>query len=277
MSLRSDVWQLWAKTPGGRGREAGAEELGARMWLALPQHLRDASDVGERLVAEWLPRQLRERLARICGGDEQATHLVGFLCGVHDIGKAEWAFQSQLEKSPEYGWLWEQVRSLPCCPESPGLVPDPRPQHAEVSDLILRGYLERQFPAADRAAIRSLTVTAGCHHGRLGELGPSVGPHGGRSHVLWLWLERHGPAWAQLWEQMIDDIMERTGARAVLEKVLDAGGLGIADQMMLCGLVTMADWIASNQEFFPLNESGRHSSDLSRADDALTRLNLTRA
>ncbi|MFL0503359.1 CRISPR-associated helicase Cas3' [Kocuria rhizophila] len=278
MPLSPDAWQLWAKTPGGRGREAGEGNLGARVWLALPQHLRDASDVGERLVGEWLPRQLRERLAQVCGGDhEQAARLVGFLCGVHDVGKAECAFQSQLEKSPEHGWLWDQVRSLRRCPAPLGSMPDPRPQHAEVSDLILRGYFERHFPQANGVAIRSLTVTAGCHHGRLGELGTSVGPGGGRAHLLWLWLERHGSAWGELWDQMIDDIAERTGARAVLQKALGAGGLGIADQLMLCGLVTMADWIASNQDLFPLSESGRHVSDHTRADEALARLDLTQA
>lgn len=276
MTLTMDAWQLWAKTPSERAR--GVEELGVRVWLALVQHLRDAADVGERLVTQWLPRQLQDRLAGICGGDlDQAARLVALLCGVHDIGKADVAFQSQIDGSPEHGWLWDQVRSLPSCPPLNGGVPEPKPQHAEVSDLILRRCFARIFPDANPAAIRSVTVTAGCHHGRLGELGPLAGPSGGRAHQLSLWLDRHGTAWSQLWDQMVNDIMDRTGAQAVLEQLFRAGGLGIADQMMLCGLVTMADWIASNQELFPLSESGRHDCDETRADRALEQLNLTRA
>ena len=85
MTLTMDAWQLWAKTPSERAR--GVEELGVRVWLALVQHLRDAADVGERLVTQWLPRQLQDRLAGICGGDlDQAARLVALLCGVHDIG-----------------------------------------------------------------------------------------------------------------------------------------------------------------------------------------------
>lgn len=276
MELSSDAWQLWAKTPSKHAREA--EELGIRAWLALPQHLRDAADVGERLVTEWLPRQLQERLAGIYGGDlEQASQLVGLLCGVHDVGKADLVFQGQLEGSSEHGWLWDQVRALPSCPRLKGGAPEPKPQHAEVSDLILRRCFARFFPEANPAATRSVAVTAGCHHGRLGELGPHTGPGGGRAHQLSLWLDSHGAAWAQLWDEMVEDIMERTGARNALDHVLLEGGLGIADQVMLCGLVTMADWIASNQELFPLSESGRHDIEASRANRALEQLNLTRA
>lgn len=278
MPLSPDAWRLWAKTPSGRVRESDQVELGARTWLALPQHLRDAADVGELLVKEWLPRQLQDRLAGICGGDlDRAARLVGLLSGVHDHGKAELHFQAQVKGSAEHGWLWDQVRSLPSCPPLKGGVPVPKPQHAEVSDLILRRCFAQIFPDANPAAIRSVTVTAGCHHGRLGELGPLTGPGGGRAHQLSLWLDRHGTAWSQLWDQMVDDIMDRTGAQTVLEQLFRAGGLGIADQMMLCGLVTMADWIASNQELFPLSENGRHDSDGTRADSALERLNLTRA
>lgn len=276
MKLSSDAWQLWAKTPSKHAREA--EELGIRAWLALPQHLRDAADVGERLVTEWLPRQLQERLAGIYGGDlEQASQLVGLLCGVHDVGKADLVFQGQLDGSSEHGWLWDQVRALPSCPRLKGGAPEPKPQHAEVSDLILRRCFARFFPEANPAATRSVAVTAGCHHGRLGELGPHTGPGGGRAHQLSLWLDSHGAAWAQLWDEMVEDIMERTGARNALDHVLLEGGLGIADQVMLCGLVTMADWIASNQELFPLSESGRHDIEASRANRALEQLNLTRA
>lgn len=278
MVLTSEAWRLWAKTYSESGREAGGENQGARLWLALPQHMRDAADVGERLVREWVPRAVQQRLAVACHGTvDEAARLVGFLAGVHDAGKADTAFASQIDGSPEHGWLWEQVRSLPSCPSDPGKAPDPRPRHAEVSDLILRRELHHRFPEVDLAAIISCSSTAGCHHGRLSDLGRTSDPRAGRARELSAWLDRHGPQWAGLWTSMLDDILERTGAAPVLEQVLAAGGLGIADQLLLCGLITAADWIASNQELFPLTESGRHPSDDSRADDALQRLRLTRA
>lgn len=148
---------------------------------------------------------------------------MALLCGVHDIGKADVAFQSQIDGSPEHGWLWDQVRSLPSCPPHRDGVPVPKPQHAEVSDLILRRCFAQIVPDANPAAIRSVTVTAGCHHGRLGELGPLTGPGGGRAHQLSLWLDRHGTAWSQLWDQMVHDIMDRTRAQTVLEQLFRAG------------------------------------------------------
>lgn len=277
MELSSEAHTLWAKTPSRYGGEAVLEEIGSRTWLSLTQHLRDAADVGALLVQDVLAPKVQQRIARACCGDlETAARFVGFLAGTHDLGKAELCFQSQIEGSPEHGWLWDQVRNLRCHPQNVGWRLDPKPRHAEVSDQILRRELARIFPHVRREAIVSLSSVAGCHHGTLSKLGDSENEFS-RGYQMDRWLNDHGGPWHGLWGELIDDILDRTGARPVVGQVLDLGGLSIQDQFLLSGVVTMADWIASNQAIFPLTESGRHYLNDSRAIEAMQRLSLTSA
>lgn len=268
MALSRAARTLWAKTP---GRESAGDTDG--LWLALAQHLRDSADVGSRLADSWLAPSIQRRLTKAVGGE--AAALVAWLAGTHDIGKAQLLFQAQIAGSPQHGWMWDQVLALPCTPDLP---PDARVEraHATHSDLILRLWLRRQFPDADLLSIASVTSVAGCHHGRPSGLSDADEPGPARAQ-LEKWLDDHGEAWQQLWFELLEDIAERTGAREVLGRVLAADGFSVEDQLLLAGLVTMADWIASNQDLFPLTRSGLHSSADSRADQALRDLGLTRA
>lgn len=278
MALTEDAWRFWAKTPSRWGADGDIDQVGTREWLSLPQHMRDSADVGGELFTTWLPEQAQAKITAVCEDDSDAARaLVAFLAGSHDLGKAERVFQAQIQGSREFSWLWDEVSAMPWCRPIPGFVPEPRPQHAEVSDAIQRRYLRNKFPHASMGAIVSVTSISGCHHGRLRPLGH--GEHGGapRLQELNRWLDRHGDRWAQLWDELLDDVLERTGAAAVLRHVLDAGGLPISQQMLLAGLVTMSDWIASNQNLFPLSEDGRHLSDASRATKGMEKLGLTRA
>ena len=277
MELSSEAHTLWAKTPSRYGGEAELDQVGANTWLSLTQHLRDSADVGVLLVKDVLAPKVQRRIARACGGDlEVGAKFVGFLAGTHDLGKAEVCFQSQVNGSPEHGWLWEQVRNLRCHPQNAGWELTPKPRHAEVSDQILRRELARIFPHASQESIISLSSVVGCHHGTLSNLGDSDSEFS-RGFQLDRWLNDHGSSWQGLWGEFIEDILDRTGASSVVGRVLDMGGLSIQDQFLLSGVVTMADWIASNQALFPLTESGRHHLNQSRAIEAMNRLKLTGA
>ncbi len=250
------------------------------LWLALPQHLRDSADVGMALAQDWLPRSISERLAnRYSLSSDEVCALLGFLAGTHDLGKAESSWQSRLEHSPTAAWLADKALSSGLFDEAQKRCdPTVKPQHSVTSDVILRRQLPLFFPGADYTAICTLTASAGCHHGVPSNLPylelqrddtdlPALNRH----------LDNHGASCARVWAALTRDILDRTGAHSALEKIIGAGGLTITDQLTIAGFVSMSDWIASNQELFPLTESGAHSSSESRAAAALDQLNLTQS
>lgn len=266
MKLSSSVRALWAKTPGN-----DRDLVDQRFWLSLVQHCRDAADVGELLFEHWLPQQLRERLDRASGG--HGRELAAWSAGIHDLGKAQILFLSQIAGSM-HAWQWERVRDLA---ETPDIAVDPLVEkpHSIHSELILRRMLAARWPESRDSVQATLTASAGAHHGK-----PSRAVAGNsesnpnRSRVEH-WLDQHGPAWHSMWDEIFDDALERTGAQPALDRVLAGPGLSPADQILLAGMVTMADWIASNQDLFALTSTGMHSSARSRAEDPLGRLNLT--
>lgn len=276
LSPTSPVHSLWAKT--FSSAEPSLAHLRELLWLSVPQHLRDSADVGMALSAFWIPESVRERLCRKNRlTHEQLASLIGFLTGTHDCGKATMTFCDQIAEVPELEWLANQTRrAMSHDGSTPFVNPAFKPTHSLASDAILRRELTRIFPEAEYTAICTLTSAAGAHHGRPSELPMHDSPLGGeRLTAVNQYLDRHGPVWAQAWSELVEDILERTQATAVLSQVLNQGGLDITDQMLLAGLVSIADWIASNQELFELTESGCHTSDQSRAGDALEQLALT--
>lgn len=268
MELSGSARTFWAKTPGN-----DRDLVEQRLWLSLLQHCRDAADVGGRLFEFWLPQQLQDRLDNASGG--HGVQLAAWSAAVHDIGKAQVLFQSQIAGSM-HAWQWEQVRDLS---ETPDIVLDPlvpRP-HSIHSELILRRLLSARWPDSRDRVQATLTASAGAHHG-MPSRAVAGSPGGNRERsVVERWLDQHGPHWQVLWDEIFDDAVERSGARAALDHVLAGSGLSAPDQLLLAGLVTMADWIASNQHLFPLTRTGMHSSSGSRADSAMNRLGLTRA
>lgn len=276
LSRTSPAWMLWAKTRGVS--DPSLDYLRQSLWLSVPQHLRDSADVGIELSRTWIPASIHKRLALKNELTAEQVHaLIGFLTGTHDSGKVETSFQTQLKHRPDVSWLADQALSaLPADARSPSVNPAFNPPHSRVSDAILRRELARHFPSANYRTICTISSIAGAHHGRPSELPMHQEPLGAeRLMELNTHLDRHGPVWAHMWSELVDDILERTHAAEALGVVLRRGGLDIADQILLAGVVSMADWIASNQELFELTETGRHESDNSRAAGALERLALT--
>ncbi|MFB9777946.1 CRISPR-associated helicase Cas3' [Brevibacterium otitidis] len=269
---------LWAKTQPRPPDGVVPDDDDGRLWLSLVQHCRDSADVGRALAESWLPPAVTARLSRTldAANPVAVANLLAFLAGTHDCGKATVCFQSQVATDPRTSHLWEQVRALP---ETPQLRTDGihRRAHSLYSELILRRWLLLRFPGAPYSATASIAAVAGCHHGRPSGLSwqrTMTSDH--QRDVAERWLDQHGGGWADMWWQILDDIAARTTSLDSIEALLQAGGLTISDQLLLAGFVSMSDWIASNQELFPLTTSGQHDAPASRADEALARLDLTR-
>lgn len=268
MQLSPSARMLWAKTP-GNDRDLAEQ----RLWLSLVQHCRDAADVGGQLFDLWLPNQLQVRMSSVSGGF--GKQLASWSAAVHDLGKAQILFQSQIASSM-HAWQWEQVRDLP---ETPHIALDPlvpRP-HSIHSELILRRLLAARWPASQDRVQATLTAAAGAHHGKPSRAVAGTLFSNPERRAVEGWLDQHGTAWKSLWDEIFDDALERSGARPALDHVLAGPGLSASDQLLVAGLVTMTDWIVSNQHLFPLTPTGMHSTPGTRAERALKRLDLTRA
>lgn len=225
--LSAPARSVWAKS-GDRNRQ----------WLPLSQHMIDSGEMAARLFDLWLAPGIKQTWARaLPGGLEDARKVFIFLTAAHDVGKASPVFVAQLE-----GFA-ERVRAagLDCSPIN--VLRDARRElpHATVSDLALEDWLRAQ--GLDKEPAQQLSSVVGSHHGR-----PASGK---RSQLRARHLALGGPQWARVRTELLEWLANRHQIRPVLEGL---GGTTLPMPLLvgMSGLVIMADWLASNQDFFPL-------------------------
>jgi len=229
---RVGVGEVCAVPPGG----------GVQWWLPLHQHLDDARGVAERLVEEWLPRQVVERIAvDLPDGCDGVRRVAGWLAAVHDVGKASPVFAVQVPV------LCDRMARA-------GLPTDPRVgvsrdrssvRHELVGCLAVQDWLHRVHGFAWRGIAQQLAVVVGSHHG--------VPPEDSQLQVA----RESGPlAGVGPWTVVRDELLERATTRCGGEEALDglrAATLSLPSQVLLTAIVIMADWIASSTDLFPLD------------------------
>lgn len=195
---------------------------------SLLAHLTDVGGVARILLDSHAPRAVRPRLARELGVPEGAVgSWVALWAAAHDIGKAIPGFQFRDNST---------VLKSELEPHGFTAGGGQAPPHAFASAAILKAWLvgERAFhpSLASRVA-----YAIGGHHG----LFPNTLPES--RHDL-----GEGP-WAVVQAELLDALADQFGVPADPP----TGGTG-RDQsvwLYLAGLVTVADWIASNEDFFP--------------------------
>lgn len=241
---------LWAKS----GDETG--------WLTLPQHLRDSAGVAGHVWDAWLSGATKSFLCNELALDESAARAVlGWCAGTHDLGKASRPFAGQLEGTRDKGDFADRVRAagldIPLT-----LAPQDRAPHSQLSQVILEDWLVERF-GAERRRATTLASVAGAHHG--------VPMPAETEHVRVQRLARaHGSAWGAVWRELLEAVTADTGAEEPLRRVLEHG-VPVAVQMVLTGVVIVADWIASNADLFPM---GVDPDQQARAARAVTGLGL---
>lgn len=234
---------LWAKT--------STDDEG--VWLPLYIHAADAAYVMSRLWDEWVPESVRRLFARhCCNCDELARKSLVFLAGVHDIGKATPVFQAKPCGFGEGG----ELTSLAWKPEKAGLsigvgLSSARyPTHPIAGQALVDRYLQENFNwSFERADAWGSIV--GAHHGNM--------PEKGRVHEAIVNREEMGHtqnAAGAAWRGVQQELLEyaRDLAELTLDNMRALGGTvwDVSLESVACGLLIMADWIASNQSFFSL-------------------------
>ncbi len=211
--------QLWAKT--------SAE--GDVRWHPLILHLLDVSVVADVVLLRE-PRQTRERLAEIIGLPwEQARPWLLLVIACHDLGKAWPGFQCKWEGATEL--LSKCGLQIP-----PGV--EKNVNHAFVSQMVLAALLEASGWPKDLAELAADAV--GCHHGERASPGILNDLESNRKIT-------GGNDWAAVRRDLFDALLEVLNPQTIPSN----GELTGPDFMLLSGLTSFADWIGSNEAWFP--------------------------
>lgn len=227
-------------------------------WLPLLQHLQDTADIMSCLCDEFLSPSF----AKACGLEEnEFKKLAVFLAAVHDIGKAIVVFQYKIgDKLPErksaleasginfdvsydkgkakqtpHAFAGEEILNLLGCPECVSTVVG---SHHGVP---AENFQDLSMPKFEIAFYEN-------YYGR----------DKGNIKVL-----------QDIWQTIFDMALEYAG----FSDVSELPKIDCSAQMLLSGLLIMADWLASNTELFPLlSLEELKPADTMRAEHAWERL-----
>lgn len=270
---------LWAKTDSEDGD----------LWLPLYVHASDAALTMERIWDEWLPKNVKGLFVRQCGGREElARSSLIFLAGAHDIGKATPIFQA---KPCGRGWDGERL-SLAWKPEKAGLHIEAglsmmrHPTHPIAGQVLLDRYLEDEFGwSFERSDAWGSVI--GAHHGNVPDK-QRVHDAFNTSVAMGDTSDGAGEAWREVQRELLEYARQMAKLNGNDTEPLGRSSWDAPTESVACGLVIMADWIASNQELFPLlplisefgeaggvSGEGASSALESRAGRAWDKLSLT--
>lgn len=242
--LSHQARSLWAKT------DSDDESV----WLPLYVHAADAAYVMARLWDEWVPSNVRSLFAgRCCDSDELARKALVFLAGVHDAGKATPVFQAKPCGRGEGG----AVSSLAWKPEKAGLPigaalsRERYPTHPIAGQALVDYYLQESFGWSHGRADAWGSIV-GAHHGNVPDKERVLEAFSGRRENMGHTQGAVGEAWRGVQRELLEYARDLAGLTPVDVAALGGGAWDVPTDSVACGLLIMADWIASNQDLFPL-------------------------
>lgn len=229
----------------------------------LPCHMLDVAAVAVGLWDAALSPGMRRAFSRALGIDESATRIwLAFIAGLHDLGKASPTFQLQDTRTQAAcrGRL-EQVGLK--CPRQPSQI-----GHGVVTDVALRDVFPGLFPSMEKATVDSFAQVLGGHHGLFQRSDDRAKA------------SRHPEAVGDAsWRQLRRKTGEILAEVLALPRDVAPLPLDNATSMKLAGFVSVADWIGSDEDYFPYVEwdsswslASYWNKTLQQAATALSRL-----
>ena len=263
----------------GKGIDMNIEVLWAKKsnngayWLPLTIHFQDTAEVAKKLWNKWVPHNVKRIIIESIGGSEEdAIRLFVFLAAGHDLGKATPVFQSARTKSNTgldadiynrlltNGFDVRETRN-----EYRNYHQTP---HALASQLLFEQA--KTLKISDNNLNKKAAFVIGAHHGKPPDRGYGekldFTPNFGHD------LETNSENWLYAQSEIIKQILTISEYES-LDMVQAPAYLG---QVLLSGLVIIADWIASNERFFPLMhiDFDTETDSVSRTEEAWSKLDL---
>jgi CRISPR-associated endonuclease/helicase Cas3 len=223
MTLTNNPYLLWAKLPHKREN--------ARAFHPLICHMLDVAVAAREIWDGLLAGNARRRIAySLHLSPESAKTWITFLAALHDLGKASPAFQLRKEASH----LFKIYKDLG---KPPNIEAKDCP-HGRVTANELPEILKEEF-GVERRTAELLSSIIGGHHGTFPTSYELLNgcPEDGIGKTKWKRLRR----------ELALALGELFGvSRETIPRVCDN-----ASMMFVAGLVSVADWIGSNSDFFP--------------------------
>ncbi|WP_433379387.1 CRISPR-associated helicase Cas3' [Streptosporangium sp. CA-115845] len=234
-------------------------------WLPLWRHLADSGAVAGLLWDRWLPLQVRRLVAEaLPGGADDARRLAVWLAATHDVGKATPAFACQVES------LADVMRAARLDMPAHKQMPDRKlAPHGLAGQVLLQEWLIERYGWA-RSATLPFVVIAGGHHG-VPPTHTDIRELNLRPELL------RTPGCESLWRNVQREILDHCARACGVQNRLAGWGqvkLPQPVQVLLTGLVIVADWIASNPDLFPYFPEALRQSDRERVEAAWRGLDL---
>jgi CRISPR-associated helicase cas3 len=231
---------LWAKKK---------EEDGSFYWLPLLQHLKDTKNVTNFLWEHWLSEGQREIVNSSLELKDneflEGNELALLLALTHDIGKATPAFQTKkaftnsrdldlelLEKLESRGFKEIYSLSLPSANKS----------HHSIAG---------QYLLSQHGVKEDFATIVGAHHGKPVQSIKDVEEQAYYPTNYYQVEDKHSPLY-QNWQTIQEELFTWALEEANFQSVDAIPSIKQPAQVILLGLLIMADWIASNEEYFPL-------------------------
>jgi len=222
---------FWAKSGDGK------------TWLSVVQHLLDSADIAGYLFDEYLSEHHRQLMASVWGGDQaKARSSLTFLMSIHDLGKVSPQFSCQRSD------LAELIRNQGLAVMHEQYYPERSYlPHGLVSQFALQDEINEAD--GDRAAARHWAILVGVHHGRypdaaaVAEALDQYRYHEGSS--------QDDPRWGQARSEILRFMASRSGFPLNAPDTA-LPELPIAVASAYASALVIADWLASNEDYFPL-------------------------
>lgn len=234
-------------------------------WLPLWRHMADSGAVVGLLWDEWVPVQVRQLLSdALPGGEADARRLVVWSATTHDIGKATPAFSCQVELLAD-GMRAEGL-DMPLQKRFPDRKLAP---HGLAGLVLLQEWLVERYGWRKSAALQ-FAIVAGGHHG-VPPTSLDIQQVIDRPQLL------RTRECATLWRGVQWEFLDRCADLCLIRERLpewQAAKLPQQAQVLLTGLVIVADWIASNPDLFPYFPDAQHIGDHERVRAAWEGLDL---
>lgn len=248
--LSKAALSIWAKT--NFWHSAPPEDVG-KQWLPLAVHMADSGEVAELIWDNYLsPRQRKllveplPRVETIEQSSRNALTLVKLIVGAHDIGKCSPMFLTQNTELYERIFknsddsLTKYQRAEELRGDSP---------HSWIGEIAFERWLESRWNPGDQSkrSAKQLGSIIGAHHGRP----VSQQRHCDMANPNLPGVINGDNTWKQTRRELLDWWMNWTGSQEIADQ---CQGLIFPTtwQSLVAGITVMADWIASNQELFPL-------------------------
>ncbi len=244
---------------------------GLYKWVPLKQHLIDTMNISGMLWEHWLSEGQKLIIEESLSYRDEDTgkRLAKFLGGIHDWAKATPAFQAKkshiigyddlenqlIEKLENFGFTGIGTLVLSSANKS---------HHAIASQALLSKYLVNE----DIASI------VGAHHGKPVDESLTVENQTRSYPANYYQIEDKSNYIHRKWISEQEAILNWVLRETRFDSIKSLPKIGKSAQVIFAGLLIMADWIASNEEYFPLiniNDDGASIDQIARLNYGWTK------